>query len=291
MAVSYRQFRIPFAVAALALACCCPALAGDAAPTAPAARGLDDLVKLRCSTNPDDEVIIWWSGVLYGLQEQQAPKPLLGFEGYNICRAEQQSDGSWRLLTRELTFYRDPATGRIVDEWHNPYTGAANTVVHVANDPVNTAFRAGGPAMPWTDSGETTMLALNIPLAYPNPLQPEEFPAESSGPMYVGSEHFMFFAPRAQMDDPALAQVDATVGWTRIGPWLPWMEMGGIEGRLLYVGQGNKKALVAELPADIQERIHRDYPEYAHAPSGWVEPNVTSWTYYKRLKQDAGAAD
>ena len=79
--------------------------------------------------------------------------------------------------------------------------------------------------------------------------------------MYVGSEHFMFSAPRSELDDPALAQVDAHVGWTRIGPWLPWMEMGGVEGRLLYVGQGNKKASIGDLPADIQERIRKDYPE------------------------------
>lgn len=285
MYVSIRKFCVAGALAALTLAPCAALVA--AGPTSQEPRGLDDLVKLRCSTDPAEEVIIWWSGVLYGLQEQKAPRSLLGFEGYNICRAEQQEDGTWRLLTRELTFYRDLATGRIVDQWQNPYTQSSNAVVHVANDPVNTVFRPGGPAMPWSESGNTTMLALNIPLAYPNPLSPVEFPKESSGEMYVGSEHFMFSAPRVEMDDPVLTQVDTIVGWTRIGPWLPWMEMGGVEGRLLYVGQGNKRASIADLPADIQERIHRDYPEYARAPSEWVEPNMTSWTYYKRLSQEA----
>ena len=285
MCTSVRQFCVALALGALVMIPGTPAHAGG--DDAPGARGLEDLVRLRCSTNATDEVIVWWSGNLYGLKHQQAPKPLLGFEGYNICRAERQEDGSWRLLTRELTFYRDLATGRIVDEWENPYTGASTRVVHVANDPVNTTFRAGGHPMPWMESGGTTMLALNIPLAYPNPLAPAEFPKESSGAMYVGSEHFMFSAPRAEMDDPALAQVDTVVGWTRVGPWLPWMEMGEAEGRLLYVGQGNKKATIADLPADIQQRIRSDYPEYARAPSSWEEPNMTSWTYYKRLKQDA----
>lgn len=287
MSRSIRQF-VTAAVSLVALALAPhAAVAAEPSPAAAGARGLEDLVKLRCSTDPADEVIVWWSGVLYGLQDQQAPRPVLGFEGYNICRAEAQADGTWRLLTRELTFYRDLATGEIVDEWQNPYTKARNDVVHVANDPVNTVFRAGGPPMPWVESGNTTMLALNIPLAYPNPLSPAEFPRESSGEMYVGSEHFMFSAPRSEMDDPALAQVDAHVGWTRIGPWLPWMEMGGVEGRLLYVGQGNKKASIGDLPADIQERIRKDYPEYAHAPSAWAQPNMTSWTYFKRLKQQA----
>lgn len=281
--MSIRKLVVAVTLAALTVA---PVAAADA-PADVGQRGLEDLVKLRCSTDPGDEVIVWWTGVLYGLQEQQAPKPLLGFEGYNICRSQEQADGSWQLLTRELTFYRDLVTGEIVDDWDNPYSQSSNSVVHVANDPVNTAFRAGGPSMPWLESGNTTMLSLNIPLAYPNPLSPAEFPRASSGEMYVGSEHFMFSAPREQMDDPSLSQVDTHVGWTRVGPWLPWMEMGGVEGRLLYVGQGNKKASIEDMPADIQERIQRDYPEYARAPSEWVQPNMTSWTYYKRLRQEA----
>lgn len=278
-------------VAALAVALMsagAAAAAGDAGP--PAERGLDDLVKLRCSTDAKDEVVLWWTGTLFGLQEQKAPRPLLGFEGYNICRAERQADGSWRLLTRELTFYRDLRTGRIIDEWQNPYTQATNRVVHVANDPVNNTFRPGGHPTPWLESGDTVMLGLNIPLSYPNPLSPAEFPKESTGETYTGSEHFMFFAPKAQMDDPALAQVDTTVGWSRVGPWLPWMEMAGVEGRLLYVGQGNKRS-IEDMSPEMQERIRRDYPEYTRAPSQWTTPNMTSWTYYKQLKQDADSND
>ena len=264
------------------------ATAGDAAK---GARGLDDLVKLRCSLEAKDEVIVWWTGTLFGMQGNTAPKPLLGFEGYNICRSERQADGSWRLLTRELTFYRDRKTGQIIDQWDNPYTKQRTSVVHVANDPVNTVFKPGGYPLPWVEAGDTVMLTLNIPLAYPNPLTPAEFPKESSGAMYTGSEHFAFFAPTAQMDDSNVKQVAVQVGWTRIGPWLPWMEMGQADGRLLYVGQGNKKASIAELPADIQERVRTQYPEYASAPSEWVEPNMTSWTYYKQLKQSAGKAE
>lgn len=259
-----------------------------AASATAADRGVDDLVKLRCSLEPEEQVLVWWSGTLFALHEQQAPKALLGFEGYNICRAQKQEDGSWRLLTRELTFYRDLKTGRIIDEWDNPYTGERTKVVHVANDPVNTSFKPGGYPLPWAESGDTVMVTLNIPLAYPNPLQPSEFPKASSGEVYAGSEHFMFFAPKAAMDDPKASQAPAQVGWTRIGPWLPWMEMGQAPGRLLYVGQGNKRASVAELPQDIRERIDRDYPEYAEAPREWRQPNVTSWTYYKQLRTEAG---
>lgn len=250
------------------------------------------LVKMRCSLDPDEDVLLWWEGTLFAQEPDKKAAPLLGFEGYNICRAEKLDDGTWRLVTRELTFYRDLATGQIIDSWDNPFNGQTVEVVHVANDPVNTVLNAPGREvpMPWQEAGDTVMLTLNIPLSYPNPLSPEKFPAESSGPMYIGSEHFMFFAPRAAMADPALKQVPVTYGWTRVGPWLPWMKLGQRPGSLLYVGQGNKRASVDELPADIRARIASQYPEYATAPRQWVQPNVTSWSYY-RDRQAADKAD
>src|SRR5690606_35736664 len=109
-------------------------------------------------------------------------------------------------------------------------------VLQVANDPVNTVLNPPGrpSVMPWVEAGDQLMLTLNIPLAYPNALQPTDFPKQSSGEMYVGSEHFMFFVPRADIDNPAIKQANVTYAWTRIGPWLPWMEMGQTPGNLLY---------------------------------------------------------
>ncbi len=248
---------------------------------------LEAMVKLRCSLDPKQEEILWWAGTLFAQEPGKKAAPLMGFEGYNICRAEKQADGQWRLYTRELTFYRDLKTGKIMDSWDNPLSGERNEVVQVANDPVNTVLNAPGRPIhyPWVEAGDQVMLTLNIPLAYPNPLQPEEFPAESSGPTYMGSEHFMFFAPRAAMEDPALKSVPVTYGWTRVGPWLPWMKLGTRPGSLLYIAQGNKRASVSELPEDIQELVRTRYPEYARAPETWVQPNATSWSYYKQLKQ------
>lgn len=250
-----------------------------------AAGRTEALVKMRCSLDPAEHVLLWWEGTLFAQEPGKKAQPLLGFEGYNICRSEKLEDGTWRLVTRELTFYRDLATGQIVDHWDNPFTGERNEVLHVANDPVNTVLNAPGRdiPLPFARAGGQVMLTLNIPLAYPNPLSPAEFPAESSGPLYVGSEHFMFFAPEAAMADPALDQVPVTYGWTRVGPWLPWMKLGQRPGQLLYVGQGTKRTL-DELPEDIRQRIAAQYPGYTRAPDTWVQPNATSWSEYRRLR-------
>ncbi len=277
-----------FSVLALATSAFVPAAqAQSAAPATQSATdigNIDSMVKMRCSLDSREDVILWWSGTVFAQLPEKAPSALLGFEGYNICRAEKQADGTWRLLTRELTFYRDLKTGKILDQWDNPMTGERNEVLQVANDPVNNVLNPPGrpSTVPWVEAGEQLMLTMNIPLTYPNPLPPKEFPKQSSGEMYMGSEHFMFFTPRAAIEDPALTQAPASYGWTRTGPWLPWMEMGQAPGGLLYIAQGNKKASIAELPADIQERVRTTYPEYATAPKEWVQPNMTSWTVYRQ---------
>lgn len=242
------------------------------------------MVKMRCSLDPSEDVILWWSGTLFAQLPGKAPSALMGFEGYNICRSEKLEDGTWRLATRELTFYRDLRTGEILGEWDNPLNGRRVEVVDVANDPVNTVLNAPGRSfpVPWVEAGDQLLVTLNIPLSYPNPLQPDAWPEESSGPVYVGSEHFMFFVPRAAMEDATLSQAPVTYGWTRVGPWLPWMRMGQAEGNLLYIGQGNKRQAISELPDDIQALVRERYPEYATAPREWVQPNATSWTEYRR---------
>lgn len=278
----------PFSLLALAASTfVTPALAQPAAAPLDLttdAGSVEAMVKMRCSLDQKDDVILWWKGTVFAHLPQKAPSPLFGFEGYNICRAEKQPDGVWRLLTRELTFYRDLKTGKIIDQWDNPFTGEQNHVLQVANDPVNTVLNPPGrpSVMPWLEAGDQLMLTLNIPLTYPNPLPPKDFPKQSSGEMYVGSEHFMFFVPRADIQNPALKQAATSYAWTRTGPWLPWMEMGQAPGNLLYIAQGNKKASISELPADIQERVRTTYPEYATAPKEWVQPNMTSWTVYKQ---------
>lgn len=277
---------------ALAVAAVQPATALDLGK---AEDNLTALAKMRCSLDPAEHVVTWWKGTIFAQLPGKAPGAIMGFEGYNICRMEPMEDGAWRFISRELSFYRDLKSGAIIDAWDNPFNGKRVDVVHVANDPVNSVFgttrRDGSPnILPWESAGGDLMMTFNVPLTYPNPLQPEDFPEESSGEMYMGSEHFMFFTRRTAIDDPAVKNAPASYGWTRIGPWLPWMKMGAASGNLLYIAQGHKLGGVDELPADMRERIESTYPAYATAPETWVQPNETSWTYYRKLKQKASAA-
>lgn len=277
---------------ALALGALLPSAASAQAAAAPAvdvassAGQLDAFIRMRGSADGKDVFANWWVTVFMVVPGER-PRPILRLDGFNVGRFARAADGSAQLITREVAYYRDLATGEFLNEWTNPVTNEKVKVLHVTNDPVNSRYAApvaGTPGrLPFMLNGPDVFLRLDIPLAYPNPLQPAEFPAESSGPTYLASEHFIFFSKTADLANRNLASVPLTYAWTRTGPWLPWMRMGQRPGYLIYSGHGRKFASFDELPADIRDFTKANYPAYMTSPATYETPNETSWTYYKKV--------
>jgi hypothetical protein len=271
------------AAALLALATALPAGAAD---TSSAAGQLETFMRMRGSADGREAYANWWVTV-FAVVPGERPREIFRLDGYNVGKFVKAEDGSAQFLSRELAYYRDLKTGEILKEWTNPFTNEKVTVVPVLNDPVNSRYPApkAGEAgrFPFMTAGEDVILRLDIPLAYPNPLQPADFPAESTGPTYLASEHFTFFAKTRDIDDAQQASVPLTYAWARTGPWLPWMKMGTRAGGLIYSGHGKKFMRFEDLPADVRDYTKANYPLYTNAPTTYVTPNETSWTYYKKL--------
>lgn len=245
-------------------------------------------LRLRCSLDPHDQKYSAWTATVFAQVPGQKLKPLFGFEGYNVCRVVKKVDGSYQLLTREVSYYRDLKTGKIIEHWDNPYTGKTDEVMQVHNDPVNSAMPAHGSgkyAMPWVVMDGDVMLLVDVPLDYPNELSPAKFPEESSGDRYIASEHFGFFAKLVDMNNPKLQSVPYVNSWFRTGPWLPWMKMGERPGGLVYSGEGKKVDSFAQLPAEVQAYTRKHFPKFVNAPTKFVQPNETTWSVYRDMKK------
>lgn len=238
---------------------------------------VEELVKLRCALD-GQEVLTAWTGEVYAFVPDEAPRRLFAVTGMNIARCIRVGDG-WHLTSRELMYYLDPATGRVLDRWHNPWTDETVPVVHVANRLVQNPL---GPVAITRTQGRAT-LALDIPVFYPNPLAGDPATrAYSPQAHYVAAELFAFETSASDLDAPGRASVPAmTFTWHRVGPWLPWMNMGARPGQLVYSAHGRKLAAFAELPTSLREEISARLPLYRHAPRCIVDArNVTSWTYF-----------
>jgi hypothetical protein len=280
------------ALAAMSLALLAALLTGLTAARPAAAQDvlspagqLETYMRVRGDASGKEVFANWWVTV-FAVVPGERPRPIMRLEGFNVGRFAKAADGSVEWISREVAYYRDLATWQILAEWRNPFTNEVNQVLHVANDPVNGRFAAPGsetPArFPFMVSGNEVFLRLDVPLQYPNPLTPADYPAESGGPMYLASEHFTFFAKKSDLENARLTSVPSTWAWARTGPWLPWMKMGQRPGYLLYSGHGRKFERFDDLPPDIRDYTKANFPEYQTAPASYVTPNETSWTYYRK---------
>lgn len=243
----------------------------------------------RGSTDPAEEVVYFWSGEIYAridadpLAEpvREWTEPLLRFEGYNVARfLPLEEPCSVRMVSREVSLYLDPDTGEVLRCWTNPFTGAQVPVVHVFNDPVNASL---GDLQPRAE-GEQRVFSFVIPLKYPSPLPVDGYGAYSAGNTYESTEIFDFSASADDLTRPGSTSAPATISWTRVGQWLPWMQMGQRPGRLVYHVTGHKLAGgIAALPGYIRDHVTSHAPEFLRAPEADAGDNVTSWGAFREL--------
>lgn len=242
------------------------------------------LVSARASLDGSDTVTRFAGTIAMSLPGGAFHR-IFSFDGYNVARAVE-ADGGYDLLTNEAVFYTDPRTGEAIDTFTNPVTDEQVEVVHIFNAPVNQRFRLQNPWGPWrapfVEMAGMVLFQIDVHLAYPSPLPRAEFPEESQSDTYVASELFGFHVARADLES-GVPSVPATVSWTRVAPWLPFLRMGDRAGHLVYHGHGAKlPGGYAELPAWMRERVEEHDTMYASAPREFTEPNATSWTEYRK---------
>lgn len=247
--------------------------------------------KIACSLKDGVPTVFHWSGRVYSRVAGERDRHLYNVEGMNIRQCATVTDAQrgtgYRLVSREIMLYLDPATGEILRKWSNPWTREDVEVVHVANDPVNMrpTFERNEKGEPFKfgarfDGGRAFMSS-EIPLFYDNPLAGDY--QESVGNKYHAMEIFDFIADEKTLLDSTKLTADPSVAWVRIAQWLPWMRMGSREGLMITNATGRMLNRYDELPKLMKDEIAASYPAYTSAPPlDDKRPNETSWTYYKK---------
>ena len=246
--------------------------------------------KIQCSTVDGKVETYGWHGYTFSRVPGEPDRRLFRVEGMNIRQCGPLSGDAdspgFKMVTREILLYLDPATGKVLRRWENPWTGKTVDVIHVSNDPVNQRMMAesrGRPfILPFSFSGDQWWLTSTVPLFYTNPLAGEY--QDYIGGIYHATEMFNFFGDVEELNDPKVDSVPARVGWVRISSWLPWMEMGDRVGMLYFHTAGRKLDSYDDLPEVMKNEIARNFPDYASPPPLDDERrNETSWTFFKKV--------
>lgn len=248
----------------------------------------------------------WYRGVVKGVRAGEKVRDLVGFEGFSYTRLQDNGNGTYNKLLREVGYYTDLKTGEVLNEWYNPYTDETVPVVHIANDPFNFVISAFWPKPPsygglnatnvpdipmlldWTETSNGKVFLQNgIDLFYPSALQPDKWPRESSGTHSRVSEMFSYVFDRDSLANPDHTGLEFSGSWHRITPWLPWMLMGQSEGHVLYnCIQGCYNDMDIMSPK-IRAYAEKHHPSYFEAPKKWEEPSWSSLEHYAAEQKPA----
>ena len=100
--------------------------------------------KIQCSTEDRSPQVFEWSGYGYSRVPGEPDRRIFGLLGMNVRQCGQVEDPDkgtgYRLVSREIMLYLDPKTGDVLRTFDNPWTGAANEAIHVANDPKGPSY-------------------------------------------------------------------------------------------------------------------------------------------------------
>lgn len=276
----------------LALLLSAIAATAQAAPPEPGLETVQALRRIQCSLEDEKAVTYGWNGAAYSRVPGERDRMLFRVVGMNIrqCATVEDADKGqgFRMVSREILLYLDPASGEILETWDNPWTGETVDVIQIENDPVNQPpmyeiGRDGKPSvMPFQVSGDQWWLTMTIPLFYNNSLGGSF--QDYIGGKYHATEMFNFFGgvEDLRLDTGDTAAVH--VGWERISDWLPWMKMGSRSGVVYFHTAGRKLEDFEDLPDIIKDFIDEEYPKYREAPPvDDNRPNETSWSYFKKV--------
>ncbi len=259
----------------------------------------DTYARLDMDLNPAKQKVSWLKGTVYGVRDNEAVRPLFINEGFSVIQSQHLPDGSWHRMCREVVFYRDIETGEIMKTWHNPYTNMDVPVVPIANDPFNYTISEFWPAPPsygglnkekpkpkpfllnWSNGPNNTLiLETDINLYYPAALQPDKWPMESAGRYNRVSELFLYTVYKRDVLNKKVTTLPVIGAWSRINPWLPWMQMSQAPGCVNYFNTFATVDGIDALPPDIVAAARAINPKFLSAPKADYGPSLSSLENY-----------
>jgi hypothetical protein len=230
------------------------------------------LAFMRLGASLDDRLVIWWmDGVRYGVVDAKA-EALFGMKVGMFHRFFRQADGDYKLAMFELTYYTDLASGELLEEFRNPYTGETNRVSHVRLGPEirrQTSHGLANPGSPMVQDYRSSLGPAMIngdQLWIPTSVQATiKFPKPTAPEILLN----IYTTVQGRLSDavnPDLLSAPATLAFQNVLKWEPFMRMGDRPGHMMSQASGAKLHSIDELPADYLVCAEAKQPQLIKDP-------------------------
>jgi Protein of unknown function (DUF1838) len=263
-------------------------------------------------------IVGWYGGVVFGVVgDTDILKPLFGLEGFGTGICEPLPNGTYKSSWKEVGFYKDLKTDKIIERWDNPYIGETVETLHIQNEaavngiladhyPDVTKFAPLGEpgslmmefpnyqryddptrpfVLPWSVVGDTVSVWNDVRARVKNVLDPAVYVRESTGTHIRVMESFQYIGSMKELTDDGLQSANYTGAWNRIAPWLPWMLMGQKPGHMFYRCTTKKLEKFEQLPKSILNYTEKNFAKYLDYNTPWRLPNESSYEVYKKLRK------
>lgn len=217
-------------------------------------------MRVQRSLDDDADILHWYHFIMFAVPVGMTPRLVVRWEGIEFSRHQRIGENRYRMHGHNLSFPRDPDSGRFVDEVLNPATNKIVAVPPMAltSDPglirspegVITLDRPDAQPRPnYTvlrrEGGLVKVDAVRVP--------PDTWPVTFIEMGYEAT-------PAAMFDDPELRWLPSEVSGAYVFPWPAWMQMGEAPGHMFAAWSGHKLRSIDELPGEFRARAERDFP-------------------------------
>ena len=219
---------------------------------------------------------------IYAYHHQGNLEPMMTMTNLNVSKWQPLANGNYGIEVYESGAYTKFDSPELLHSWTNPVTGEEREVLPFLAGPLKGELGPNGPvpregAEPDTELlnvevfGDTVMVPTMTTRAYPNPYQPDEWPKESSGPMFYWDSHYVTFASLTDLADRSKPNVRAHIQFQNLVSWQPWYAMGQRPGRTWGRAFGTKIDSLDQIPPAYLRNLEEQTPEILDVDS-WEGP-------------------
>lgn len=263
-----------------------------------AAEPLQQFMRVFASTRAEE---VWYAygGFIEIAAPDQSILPLCGIQTLirrsvrPIRTAGSTAIDEFVVTTWEANYYHelDDLAPRV--ELINPATGARVQPVHFfegRRDTPYTAermkpFAANGldSRIVWRTAGDYTWLRRQLHVDVAHPLDPAQWPLESSGTRNRSGSFSTHCAQNRDLQQSRLANVPCSFNYQAIFGWLPWMMMGQQPGHLVWRADGQKLPSIDALDPQVRRGFEAVRPAMFAKGEPWTD-STSLWDEYRRQR-------
>jgi hypothetical protein len=214
--------------------------------------------------------------------------PFYSMINYNVTKWEQLDETTHTYRMYECALYTKFDEWEKLETFENQFTGDTVEPMTYLIGPIDVTVTPEGSdtgpeatikpvSMDWTVMGGTVWVPVQSEFSFPNPISPEKWPKESSGPTVKWHSFILFQASQIDLENADLKSVRALNHYQENVTWAPWLEMAGRPGFSLSRGFGMKFLSMEEIPPEPLGLLVEHVPEMF---------DLNSWTGVRNNYRD-----